>query len=159
VRGYTSAGVNLAIHRGEVEGRAIGMSSIQTGLRDLLQEGKLRFLLQFGHETRWKGLPDVPTAHELAKTAADKALLDLAELPFQMARPFMAPPGIPPERAAILKTAFMATQKDPDYLKEAKTMKVDISPLPGEAIAKIVARISQTPPAVAARYNKILHSK
>jgi tripartite-type tricarboxylate transporter receptor subunit TctC len=159
VRGYTSAGVNLAIHRGEVEGRAIGMSSIQTGLRDLLQEGKLRFLLQFGHETRWNGLPDIPTAHELATNAADKALLDLAELPFQMARPFLAPPEIPPERAAILQAAFMATQKDTDYLKEAKTMKVDISPLPGEAIAKIVARVAKTPPAVAERYNKILHSK
>ena len=159
VRGYSSSGANLAIQRGEVEGRAIGMSSIQTGLRDLLQEGKLRFLLQFGHETRWKGLPDVPTAHELAKTADDKALLDLAELPFQMARPFLAPPGIPAEEAAILKKAFMDTNKDPEYLRDAERMKIDISPISGEEIEKIVARMAKTPPAVAARYNKILHSK
>lgn len=159
VRGYTSAGVNLAIQRGEVEGRAIGMSSIQTGLRDLYQKGMLRFLLQFGHETRWKGLPDTPTAHELAKTADDKALLDLAELPFQMARPFMAPPGIPAEQAAILKKAFMDANKDPDYLREAERMKIDVSPLSGDEIAKIIARIAKTQPAVIARYNKILHSR
>jgi len=52
VRGYSSAELNLAIQRGEVEGRAIGMSSIQTGLGEWLREGKLRFLMQFGHEKR-----------------------------------------------------------------------------------------------------------
>jgi tripartite-type tricarboxylate transporter receptor subunit TctC len=159
VRGYSSAGVNLAIQRGEVEGRAIGMSSIQTGLADFLRDGKLRFLLQFGHDKRWQGLPDVPTAHELATNADDKALLDLAELPFQMARPFMAPPGTPAEQAAILQKAFMETNKDPEYLHDAKTMKIDISPLSGDEIAKIIARIAKTPPAVAARYNRILHSQ
>ena len=159
VRGYSSAEVNLAIQRGEVQGRAIGMSSIQTGLGDFLREGKLRFLVQFGHETRWKGLPDVPTAHELAKNADDKALLDLAELPFQMARPFMAPPGVPEPQAAILKKAFMDTNRDADYLREAEKMKIDISPLSGDEIAKIIARIAQTPPAVVARYNAILHAK
>jgi tripartite-type tricarboxylate transporter receptor subunit TctC len=158
VRGYSSAEVNLAIQRGEVEGRAIGMSSIQTGLGDFLREGKLRFLLQFGHETRWKGLPDVPTAHEIAKTPQDKALLDLAELPFQMARPFLAPPAIPPEAAAILRRAFMDTNKDPDYLREAEKLKIDISPMPGDEVAKIVARIAMTPPAVVTRYNTILHA-
>jgi tripartite-type tricarboxylate transporter receptor subunit TctC len=160
IRGYKgSAELNLAITRGEVEGRAIGMSSLQTTMADWLREGKLRFLLQFAHEKRWRGLPDVPTARELAKTADDKALLELAELPFLMARPFLAPPGVPQAQADILKKAFMDTQKDADYLREANQMKVDISPLSGDEIQKIVARIAQTPPAVVARYNAILHSK
>jgi tripartite-type tricarboxylate transporter receptor subunit TctC len=159
VRGYNSAELNLAIQRGEVEGRAIGMSSIQTGLGDFLREGKLRFLVQFGHEQRWKVLPDVPTARELATNADDKALLELAELPFLMARPFLAPPGVPQEQAAILKTAFMQANADPDYRREAALMKIDVSPLSGDEIAKIVARIAKTPPAVVARYNAILHAK
>jgi tripartite-type tricarboxylate transporter receptor subunit TctC len=159
VRGYSSAEVNLAIQRGEVEGRAIGMSSIQTGLGDFLRDGKLRFLLQFGHEQRWKGLPDVPTAHELAKSADDKALLDLAEMPFQMARPFLAPPGIPAEAATILKKAFMDTNADPDYLADAKKMQIDISPLSGDAVGAIITRIAKTPPAVVKRYNTILTGK
>jgi tripartite-type tricarboxylate transporter receptor subunit TctC len=159
VRGYDSAGANLAILRNEVEGRAIGMSSIQTGLRDMLQQGKLRFLLQFGHENRWSGLPDVPTAHELAKSADDKALLDLAELPFQMARPFLAPPGIPAEQAAMLKKAFMDANRDPDYLADAKKMQIDASPLSGDEVQQIIGRIAKTPPAVVKRYNAILTSK
>jgi tripartite-type tricarboxylate transporter receptor subunit TctC len=159
VRGYTSRSVNLAIRRGEVDGRAIGMSSIHHGLNDLLKAGKLRFLLQLGHVKRWKGLPDVPTAHELAKTADDKALLDLAEMPFRMARPFMAPPGVPAAQAAILQKAFMDTHKDPAYLAEAQRMKIDVSPLGGEELLKIVVQIAQTSPAVVARYNKIMHSK
>jgi tripartite-type tricarboxylate transporter receptor subunit TctC len=159
VRGYSSAELNLAIQRGEVEGRAIGMSSIQTGLGDFLKEGKLRFLVQFGHEKRWRGLPDVPTAREIAKAPDDKALLELAELPFLMARPFLAPPGVPKAQADILKKAFMEAHKDADYLREANQMKIDISPLSGDEIQKIVARIAQTPPAVVARYNAILHSK
>jgi len=159
VRGYSSAELNLAIQRGEVEGRAIGMSSIQTGLGDFLREGKLRFLVQFGHEQRWKVLPDVPTARELATNADDKALLELAELPFLMARPFLAPPGVPEAQASILKKAFMDANRDPDYLREAAQMKIDISPLSGDEIAKIVTRIAKTPPDVVARYNTILHSK
>jgi len=159
VRGYSSAELNLAIQRGEVEGRAIGMSSIQTGLADFLKEGKLRFLMQFGHEQRWKVLPDVPTAREVAKAPEDKALLELAELPFLMARPFLAPPGIPEAQATVLKKAFMDANADADYLREAAAMKIDISPMSGDEIAKIVARIAQTPPAVVARYNAILHSK
>jgi len=160
VRGYGgSTEINLAIQRGEVEGRAIGMSSIQTGLSDWLGEGKLRFLMQFGHETRWKGLPDVPTARELAKSADDKALLELAELPFLMARPFLAPPGVPQAQADILKRAFTEANRDPDYIRDAAQMKIDISPLSGDDIQKIVARIARTPPAVVARYNAILHAK
>jgi tripartite-type tricarboxylate transporter receptor subunit TctC len=159
VRGYNSAELNLAIQRGEVEGRAIGMSSIQTGLGDFLRDGKLRFLVQFGHEKRWKVLPDVPTARELATNADDKALFELAELPFLMARPFLAPPGIPEAQADILKKAFMQANADPDYLREAALMKIDVSPLSGDEIAKIVARIAKTPPEVVARYNAILHAK
>jgi tripartite-type tricarboxylate transporter receptor subunit TctC len=160
IRGYKgSAELNMAIQRGEVEGRAIGMSSLQTTMTDWLNAGKLRFLLQFGHEKRWKGLPDVPTARELAKTADDKALLELAELPFLMARPFLAPPGIPQQQADTLKKAFMETHKDPDYLREANLLKIDVSPRSGDEIQSIVARIAQTPPAVVARYNSIIHSK
>jgi tripartite-type tricarboxylate transporter receptor subunit TctC len=160
IRGYGgSAELNIAMQRGEIEGRAIGVSSLQTGMPDWLAQGKLRFLMQFGHEKRWRGLPDVPTAREVATTADDKALLELAELPFLMARPFMAPPGVPRAQADALKRAFMDAHRDPDYLREAAALKIDVSPLSGDEIQKIVAGIARTPPAVVARYNTILHAK
>jgi tripartite-type tricarboxylate transporter receptor subunit TctC len=156
VRGYSSAELNLAIQRGEVEGRTIGMSSIQTGLSDFLREGKLRFLVQFGHEKRWKGLPDVPTAHELAKSPADKALLDLAELPFLMARPFLAPPGVPAERVQALRHAFDMTMKDPAYLAETAKLQLEVLPMGGEALQALVGDIVKTPPEIATRVRNAL---
>lgn len=160
VRGYGGVpDINLAIQRGEVDGQAIGTSALRASMGDWYAAGKLRFLVQFGHDTRWRGLPDVPTAHELARSADDNALISLAELPLKMARPFIAPPGLPPERAAILKQAFMETQRDPAYLAEAKELQVDISPLSGGEIAGILQRIARSPPALIQRYKDILASK
>jgi len=159
IRGYrSSADVLLAIRRGEVEGRAITSSSVQKTMGDWFEAGKLRYLLQFGHATRWRGLPDVPTARELARTPDDTALLELAEIPFLMSRPFVAPPAIPEAQASILTQAFMATHADPDYLREARELQLDVSPVQGEELRAIMARIAQTPPAVIARYRAAVSS-
>jgi tripartite-type tricarboxylate transporter receptor subunit TctC len=160
VRGYQSSpDILLAIQRGEVDGRAITSSTIEKAMGAWFRDGRLRYLVQFGHATRWKGLPQVPTARELAKTDDDRALLELAELPFLIARPFLAPPGIPAPQAAILKQAFMATHRDPDYLREAKDMNLDISPVSGDEIQAVMARMAQTPPALIERYRAALQSK
>jgi tripartite-type tricarboxylate transporter receptor subunit TctC len=160
VRGYGGVpDINIAMRRGEVDGQAVGMSALRNSMADWLTAGKLRFLLQFGHDTRWQGLPDVPSAHELARTPADQALIALAELPLKMARPFIAPPDLPPARAAILKEAFMATQRDPAYRRDANELQVDISPLAGEEIAQILQRLARSPPDLIRRYKVILAAK
>jgi len=66
---------------------------------------------------------------------------------------------VPAAQAAILKKAFMETQKDPDYLREAAQMQLDISPRSGEEIEGVIKRITQTSPAVVARYKEILSAK
>ncbi len=76
-----------------------------------------------------------------------------------MARPFMAPPDVPAAQSAILKKAFMDTQKDPEYLREAKQLQLDISPRSGDEIQNVVQRIMRTPAAVVTRYKDILNSK
>jgi tripartite-type tricarboxylate transporter receptor subunit TctC len=153
IRGYrASTDTLLALRRGEIEGRAITTSTLQKSMGDWLEAGKLRYLLQFGHETRWKGLPDVPTARELAKTPEDKAVLELAEFPFLMSRPFIAPPEIAAAQASILTQAFMQAHGDPEYLREAKEMQLDVSPVPGAELQMMMARIARTPPAVVGRY-------
>jgi tripartite-type tricarboxylate transporter receptor subunit TctC len=160
VRGYRSSpDLLLAMQRGEIEGRAMTYTSVEKAMGDWLKQGKLRILLQFGHAERLAALPDVPTAQELVRNPVDNQLLELVEAPFEMARPFIAPPNIPPERAEILRQAFMATQQDPDYLRDAKDMQLDISPLDSEDIQKIIGRVARTPSAVIARYNAVLRSK
>jgi tripartite-type tricarboxylate transporter receptor subunit TctC len=160
IRGYGGVpDINIAIRRGEVDGQAVGTSALRNTMADWLNAGKLRFLVQFGHATRWQGLPDVPTAHELARTADEQALIELAELPLKMARPFIAPPEIPPARAAILQEAFMATQRDPAYLTEARELQIDISPLSGAEIGQVLQRLARSPPALIQRYKDILAEK
>jgi tripartite-type tricarboxylate transporter receptor subunit TctC len=153
IRGYrASTDTLLALRRGEIEGRAITTSTLQKSMGDWLEAGRLRYLLQLGHETRWKGLPDVPTARELADTAEDKAVLALAEFPFLMSRPFIAPPELAGAQASMLTQAFMRAHNDQDYLREAKEMQLDVSPVAGAELQAQMARIAQTPAAVIARY-------
>jgi tripartite-type tricarboxylate transporter receptor subunit TctC len=153
IRGYrSSTDTLLALRRGEIDGRGISVSALQRGMGDWLDQGKLRYLLQLGHETRWQGLPDVPTARELLTRDEDKALIAFAEAPFAMARPFVAPPGVPAEQAAILTRAFMEVHQDADYLREAKEMQLDVSPMAGAEMQALMARIAATPASVIARY-------
>lgn len=148
--------VTLALQRGELDGRVIGFSSLQTTMQDWLKAGRLRFLVQFGRETRWRNLPDVPTARELVTSKEDLELLALAEAPFRIARPFVAPPALPADRAAILRKAFLDANRDPELLKEAAAMKIDISPLSGQDTHAIIVGLAHTPAAVIARYKAIL---
>jgi tripartite-type tricarboxylate transporter receptor subunit TctC len=159
IRGYrASTDTLLALRRGEIEGRAITISTLRKSMADWLERGMLRILMQFGHATRWRGLPDVPTARELAPTPDDMALLELAEMPFLMSRPFVAPPGIPPAQAAILAEAFMQAHQDPDYLREAKEMQLDVSPMAGDEMQKLMTRMAETPPALIARYKAAVNT-
>jgi tripartite-type tricarboxylate transporter receptor subunit TctC len=161
IRGYKgSTDLSIAMERGEIDGRAIGWAPLQVGAYgNYIREGKLRFLLQFGRETRWAKMPDVPTARELASNPQDRAMLELVELPFRVTYPYVAPPNVPADRAQVLQTAFMKTFQDPDYLVEAKKLDLDVSPLDGATVRGMIERLAQSPPPLIARYKAILEGK
>lgn len=156
VRGYQGAApIFLAMQSGEVDGQVIGLSSIKAGQRDLWNRGELRPLVQFGRLARLAELPEVPTGRELAKDAATQALLEFAELPFFMALPFVAPPDVPADRAKALQDAFMAMCRDAAFLDEAAKLGLDISPIGGDAIGRLLAQAAATPKDVIERFNAI----
>ena len=102
VLGYRdSAAVFLAMERDEVSGRTTDLSAIQSSRPDWLKPGGgYRLLVQYARRTRHPNYPDVPTARELATTEAGRALIEFTETPLlTMARPFAAPPGVPPDLA------------------------------------------------------------
>ena len=129
------------------------MSRVNRG--DWLREGKVRILLQYGTE-RLADLPDVPTAIELAPTEADRALFRLYAVKFNMARPLVLPPEVPAERIAALRAAFDATMKDPQYIEEAKRIGLDVNPLGGEAIARLIEQVQATPQDAVDRLHEVL---
>lgn len=160
VRGYTGAArMFLVMQSGEIDGQYVGLSSIKSGQRDLYNKKGFRALMAFGRTTRHPEFPDVPIGREMTKDPGALALIDFAEIPFFMALPFAAPPDIPPDRAKALQTAFMAMCKDPAFLEDAGKLGVDISPLDGDGILKMLVRMAATPKDVIARYNEISGEK
>ena len=159
IRGYSGAGaIYLAMQAGEVDGQAAGLASILAAQKSLWEAGKFRALIQFGRTTRLPELADVPTGQELAGNAKDRALITFAEAPFFMAMPFIAPPDLPAERKAALQHAFDQACADPRFRAEAQKLDLDVSPLAGEEVAKLVRDMAATPPEVLAQFKSITES-
>jgi tripartite-type tricarboxylate transporter receptor subunit TctC len=156
IQSYTgAAAISEAQRKGEIDGQVIGLVSITANQAAMWTSKSVRPLIQFGRTTRHPQLPDVPTGRELTKDPKVLALLDFAELPFFMALPFVAPAGLPPERAAALREAFMAMCKDPAFLEDAKRVKLDISPIDGAAVRALLTKAAATPKDVVTHYNEI----
>jgi hypothetical protein len=61
---------------------------------------------------------------------------------------FFTTPGAPADRVTTLRRAFDATVRDPELLAEAEKIRVGVSPLAGEALQKLVASVTDLPPAL-----------
>jgi tripartite-type tricarboxylate transporter receptor subunit TctC len=148
VVGYPdSMAIFLAIERGEVHGRTVDLSSVRSVKPEWLKPlAGFRVLVQFARATRHPDFPNVPTARELAKNDAARALIELTELPYTLSRPFAAPPGVPPERASALQRAFLAVHEDAQYLEEAARQKIDISPIGASGVLQAIERIATARP-------------
>src|SRR5258708_3209498 len=147
VIGYKSSeDINLALQRGEVQARAFGINSIVSQHADWLKDGKVAFLAQAGVK-RDRDLPDVPLLTELAGTQVQRAILQLISAPAGLGHPYLAPPGIPPERLAILRQAFAATLRDQAFLAEVEKLQIPIDPMTADQVASIVAETINAAPA------------
>jgi tripartite-type tricarboxylate transporter receptor subunit TctC len=145
----------LAIERGEVQGNNTGLTNLLVTKPDWVSSGRVKILVQYGSE-RAAAIPDVPTALELAPDESTRELIRLFVLKFQMARPIAVPPGIPSERLRALQVAFDATMKDSEFLAEAQKIGLEISPVSGIEVARLVAEMQMTPQAVVDRLKNLL---
>lgn len=116
----------------------------------------MRILLQFARTTRHPRFPAVPTARELAQSESARSLIELAEIPYSIDRPFAAPPQVPAARAKALQEAFIAAHKDSQYLDEAARLGIDISPVGNEEVQRALDRIAATPPATLDAMRRLL---
>lgn len=158
VPGYQDANeLYLAVDRKEVDARATDLSGVRSGHPEWLNKNTgMRVLLQFGRATRHPDYPDVPTARELARDATERAIIETAEMPYLMSRPFAAPPGVPADRAEALRTAFIKTLADPDVISEAQQMGLGITPVSGAEVSALVERLYTTRPEVLDYLRKLM---
>ena len=157
VTGYPGGNeVNLAMERGEVDGRASNSWAAWKSTRlDWVTGKKIIVLVQIGLK-RAPDLKDVPLLFELAANDSDGKVLTFLSADTAIARALVTTPDTPPERVAALRRAFDATIRDPEFLAEAEKADMDISPMTGEDAQKIADSIVNTPSDVLARAKVLL---
>ena len=155
IHGYPGGNdVNLAMERGEVQGRCgWSWSSVLAAHPEWVQQHKINILAQLSL-SKHPDLPTVPLIVDLAKSPEQKQIFKLIFARQVMGRPYLAPPGLPAGRAQLLQQAFSDTMKDPEFLADAKKQKLEINPVPGSEIEQLLKdtyRMSRSVVAEAAR--------
>jgi len=159
VTGYPgSSEIILAIERNEVQGTCgLGWSSIVPQRARLLDSRRTRVIAQLasrGH--REMDRMGVPLAIDSAKSDEDRKVMDLFYSQLMFGRPFVLPSGVPADRVAALRKAFMDTFRDRDVIAEAARMQLDIDALSGDEVQAEVAKAYATPPAIIERTRQAL---
>jgi len=147
----------LAIERAEVDGRCgWSWSSLKTTAPDLVQDRKINVLLQLALSKN-PSVPDAPLVMDLVKDTADRQMLALLLGPLALNKPFFAPPGTEPARAAELRKAFAQALEDADLRAEVVRLTgEDLEPTSGKDMEKLIAEMYATPEAVTDRLRNIL---
>jgi tripartite-type tricarboxylate transporter receptor subunit TctC len=157
IPGYrgTKAGM-LAMERGEVGGNiGITWASLKATNGPWLKDGKIKVIVQYGLK-KHPELADVPWIFDYAKTDSDRAAMDLAFDNQEFGRPFIAPPGVPEDVVAILRTAFEETMNDAAFQSDAQKRAIDLDFTSGADIQALIDKFYKTPPAVVERVKTIL---
>jgi tripartite-type tricarboxylate transporter receptor subunit TctC len=142
--------IDLAMERGEVMGRCgWSWSSVVATHKRWIDDKKINILVQLSL-AKHADLPNVPLVMDFAKTDEERQIFKLVFARQPMGRPFLAPPGVPADRTATLRKAFMDAMKDPGFLAEAEKMQLEIDPVSGDAVQAIVRDVYQTPKSIAA---------
>jgi hypothetical protein len=149
VTGYRSAAdVVLAISRKEVDGRCgWSWSSMMAWNKDMFRSKAINVALQLASQ-KLPELPDTPSILDVARDANQQAALKLIISRQTMARPYVAPPGIPPERLNALRAAFDATMTDREFLADTQRQDLEVRPVSGRAADSLINEIYASPPAV-----------
>ena len=157
VQGYTGSGeMYLAMERGETQGLGIAGWLDLTGSRaDWVKDGKVFVVYQIALK-RHAEMPDIPTLGELAGSPDDRKIMELLASTEDMGRSFVAGPGVPPARVAILRNAFARMMADPEFLADAKAKQLDVDFMHGDELQKVVESIGAFPQALAARAKDIV---
>ena len=132
VTGYASGTqINLAMERGEVDGRDNSWASWKTTKPDWIKEHRINVIARFGPAVSDL---DAPAIDEVVAGADERRIIELVLSGAQLGRPFAVAPGVPPERVAALRAAFDAVMRDADFLAEAKALNFDVAPIGGETL-------------------------
>jgi len=158
VPGYdTSSGLTMAVERGEAEGICgLSWSTMKASRPHWIKDNLLNVIVQMGL-AKLRDLPDVPSALDLIEDAGNRQVMELILIRQEAGRPFAAPPGTPADRVAALRRAFEDTLADPEFVAEANRMQLEIEPMTGDAIEKMLTKAYAAPKAIVERAAKLVY--
>jgi tripartite-type tricarboxylate transporter receptor subunit TctC len=152
VSGYQSGNeVNLAMERGEVQGRIdYSWHSLGAEHLDWIKDKKINLLFQMGLQ-KHKDLGHVPLIIDMARDEEQRKILEVMFFNYEFGRAFVLAPGTPPERIAALRQAFVDTMADPEFLKDAAASNLEVNPVTAERLQTLIDRAYKLPPDLVAR--------
>lgn len=157
VLGYKSTGeMRVAVERGELHGVCTGWESLRSLWKNFIDSGELVMVLQALPKPHAE-LPKVALAINYAKTDEARQLIQVGVHDVSAAsRPFVLSPATPKDRVQLLRQGFMATMNDPEFRRDAEKSNLEINPLPGEELEKVVLGMLKTDPALLAKLKQII---
>ena len=160
VSGYSgTAEIALAMERGELDGVCgWDWASFKSQRPDWIRDNKVNLLLQVGLEPNEElTRMGVPAVFKYVTNEGDRKAVELIISQQVFQRSYIAPPGLPAELLDTLRSAFDATMRDKDFLHDAETIRIDISPLPGAKVQELVQKIYAAPKDIVARARQALN--
>jgi tripartite-type tricarboxylate transporter receptor subunit TctC len=151
----SSSDVFLAMERGEVDGICESLDSVGGKRPDWITNKVVTILFQGAAEPN-PALKGVPFVLDLAKTEQQKTEISFLYAGQGIGRPFVAPPGLPADRLKMLRDAFNATMKDPEFIADVKQQKLDLEPEDGEHLEKLIRQIYATPKSIVEKIGKLI---
>lgn len=160
ITGYPGgAEIDLALERGEIGARCHwSWSTIASTRADWVRDKKINVILQF-NTRKHPDLPDVPVITELVKSPREREFVDLVVAPSEASRPFATAPDVAPDRVTALRRAFDAALDDPALVGAARRQSLELQPVKGEDVQKLVERIGATSPAVLDEFRGMMTEK
>ena len=151
--------INLAMERGEVEGRSTNpYASYVATTPHYIKEKKINLLVQVGVR-KDPDLPDVPLMRELAKDPEGQAILDYVSKATSVGRPVGTTPNTPADRVAALRAAFDATLTDAEFKAESDKQRMEISPMSGAELQQLIADLIDAPKELLEKVRQVTTSR
>jgi len=151
VTGYTSSSeIMLAVERKEVDGRGASYSSV----KPYIARGLVRPFVR--GQVSEPGIEDLPVDEDLTKDSIGKTIMALRSAPERIARPYVAPPGTPPDIMNILRNAFAKVAKDPDLMEDCKKLMMTVEYIPPDECIKLQNFILNQPSDIVKEFNKYI---
>jgi tripartite-type tricarboxylate transporter receptor subunit TctC len=160
VTGYPgSREVLIALEQGEVSGRVWDMEGLHAVRPQWLGDGSINLLAQLAPHRMPEVPAGVPLVTDFVANADDRTVLDVIFLTTLLARPYIAPPGVPADRVETLRAAFLATMRDADFVAEMEKAQVEIGPMSGAEMAERVREAYALPAPLIERLRKVLDDR